>query len=371
LISFYLSNSHFSSTRPTPATTPVKTPFQVNLTETVTVDIHQERVPSPPADLVAKLSDTLKAAKEVSVVDSKPQAQSYGTSTDESKPQLEQASDPPKSETVNQADISTLAIESREVSPGFERSKSRKLKKNQKKSIPKLDTTDSGMNAAGSAAGAITPTSTDTSDYKSANTSFSHQSSRNTSFTSTKSDNSLSAMDKLIQEKDDTSTSLFKQNRVVTPTDTARHSKSCSSSSSSSIETPKPRKSQKQRRLSYSKDQSLTLELINNSHTKTKLKSTKLDGEKLGAGNLKSGTDTIDSETHKKVEALMSSLEDPEQWPALGSAKASLSNIADGKPPAIPTLQPMNERIAAVVQKNSNVIIPAVPLNMIPRRRNS
>jgi hypothetical protein len=368
LVCFYLSNSHFSSTRPTPATTPVKSPFQVNLTETVTVDIHQERVSSPPADLVAKLGDTLKAATEVSVVDSKPQAQSHGTSTDESKPQFEHASDPPKSGTINQVDISTLAIESLEVSPVFEeRSKSRKLKKNKKKSIPKLDTTDSCMNAAGSAAGTVTPTS----DYKSANTSFSHQSSRNTSFTSTKSDISLSAMDKPIQEKVDTSPGLLKENRIATPTDTARHSKSCSSSSSSSLETPKPHKSQKQRRLSYSKDQSYTLELIKNSHTKTNIKSTKLDGEKLGAGDLRSGTDTIVWETHKKVEALMSSLEDPEQWPALGSAKTSLSNIADGKPPAIPTLQPMNERIAAGVQKNSNVIIPAVPLNMIPRRRNS
>jgi hypothetical protein len=246
-----------------------------------------------------------------------------------------------------------------------ETSVSRKLKKNKKKqgTVRSESSGFSESTATTSVASVDTssPTLTDTTDYKSATTSFSEASSRNPSFASAKSTVGLST----------TNGSPKEQNMEPTPTPINKHSKTSSSSSSSSFSTPKPHSSRNQDRTRNFTNRSNASE----SHSNTQMAdaaSGSCTDKKLSSELLNSTSEDISCSCNANdTDCPVTSLQDPEEWPALERIKTRSSKIVDGKPPVIASLPPTTRHSTSATTKNPNVVIPVLPLNMIPRRSNS
>jgi hypothetical protein len=370
--SFSFSNDHASSTNQTPEVTPVKSPSNVSLIEALKVSVHQES-PTVPLN-PTRSNDEFSCCGKASMMESKEQTRIHQVSNSKSMVQTERQSTMALLEIPIEVDGITLTVASREDSFRIgETAKSRKPKRNKKKqSNHRIEADDAPENQTETSAEGLSPASTDTTDYKSATTSFSEISSRSHSFASAKSTSSLSTTNVSQRKSFDINEPSMGQNVGSTPTPIAKHSKTGSNSSSSCFSTPKPGRSHNQNRSSHAKNQSNSSEFNGASYDGADAKSARSDCKKWGDESPKSAKqDSIFSNTSKDTETPITSLSDPEQWPALEPTKTSSSIIADGKPPVITSLPPVHGRSTSVGPKNSNAVIPVLPLNMIARRRNS
>jgi hypothetical protein len=291
----------------------------------------------------------------------------------------------------------TLSTESHDGSPQNDDSSKRKKPnkgKGKKKHALKANTAVVVEQSFDTSDLTISPVSM-TTDYKSADTSFS---SRNPSFASAQSDTtwsdaatpmlasarisvSMSSSGKRIKDDEAQSaisTTLMSssadaslldkkgdgETRSATPTPFPKHAKTGSNASTSSISTPKGRKAQNQGSAGHVKNQSDASELSNSSQRKADVKS-----EKQGDENSKLLIFIDSTACSNDGETKMSVQEAPELWPALGPSKVSVATLVDGKPPAIPTPKSLSECNASRDHRHSNVVVPAVPLNMIASQR--
>jgi hypothetical protein len=342
--------------------TPVKPPSNVSLIEALKVSVHQER-PAVPLN-PTRSNDEFSCYGKASVMEPKDQTRVHQVSN----------STMVILETPIEVDGVTLTIASREDSFRIEETaKSRKPTRNKKKqNNHRIEADDAPESQTETSAEDFSPTSTNITDYKSATTSFSEVSSRSHSFASEKSTSSLSTTNVSQRGTFDTNELFMVQNVSSTPTPIAKHSKTGSNSSCSSFSTPRPCRSHNQYRSSHVKNQSDSSELNRTSDDGTDAKSARSNCKKGADESLKSAKrDSIFSNTSMDTETPTTSLTDPEQWPALERTKTSSSIIADGKPPVITSLPPVHGRSTSVGPKNSNAVIPVLPLNMIACRRNS
>jgi hypothetical protein len=186
------------------------------------------------------------------------------------------------------------------------------------------------------------------------------RSSPNPSHTSGPSDACLCAADttKVIAEAEAAAPSPMENKRQ----DATNHSKSDSIASAAS--TPKSAvKSGKKSRQSHSKTDSSST--ISAGSVRKSEKKSKESCEKTDENAQPAKDDLQRSQKETQPSSPTVNLDDPTQWPTLGSSKAPLT--ADSKSAAAPAIHPLSER-----KKNPNAtIVPAVPLNMQPRRRPS
>lgn len=264
--------------------------------------------------------------------------------------------------------IPTVSIESVEYGiRGEETTKSKKIPKSKKKQ-GNFRSESSGSNesacitlTATTSDDTSSPTLTDTTDYKSATTSFSEASSRTHSFTSAQSAASLST----------TKESSIDENSQSTPTLVTKHSKTGSNSSSGSFSTPKPPSSRNRYPSKTIRIQRTASDPQNNTSRTAGMATSSFNDNRSDCENMKLTPRKTSSFSHVGgSEATVASLQNSEEWPALESIKTTCSKVADGKPPIVASL-PSIAGHSASGSKNSNAVIPVLPLNMIPRRHNS
>lgn len=266
-----------------------------------------------------------------------------------------------------EVDTSAMTSGNREHCPQSEDApKSRKLKKNKSKQgnlrRGVSNSSDTTATTSTQSVDTASPTPTDTTDYKSATTSFSEESSRDHSFISAKSTVSLPT----------TNDNSMEQDVQSTPTPANKSSKAGSSSSSSSFTTPKPPSSRHQYRSRDFKNKMKPSEFYSNTHCVANTKSDVADDKKSDDQIPKPVLENISSfDGATNIDDPATSLQDPNQWPALEHTKIASSRIADGKPPVVASIPPLTGSNTSTSAKNSIAIVPALPLNMIPRRSNS
>lgn len=136
-----------------------------------------------------------------------------------------------------------------------------------------------------------------------------------------------------------------------------KHSKS--DSNATVVSTPQST-IKSQRRQAHSKNNSSSSTSSTGSVRKTDQKSPQL-GKKVDKNSNPEGKELSYLQEGSQPSSPAVNFEDSMQWPALAPSKTP---FIDGKPPAVPTIQPLIER-----KKNPNApIVPAVPLNMQRRR---
>lgn len=283
------------------------------------------------------------------------------TSTVESTPESERVLTIASSEGRPACDVLIMTIGPRKESLPVKGkgNNPKKLKKSKKKqaNIRSGDGVNSegAVTAPTASADTSSPTLTDTTEYKSATTSLSETSSRNHSFTSARSTVSLST----------THDSSIEQTLQSTPTAATKHSKSGSCGSSSSFTTP-------QQPVLCNQHQVITTEthtpMCVKGDAKLSISSNKiLSSEALNPDSSHvSCTDDVNF-----LSTPVASLREQEEWPALEHTKKPTSRIADGRCLAIATAPPVTGPGTSNGGKISNAIIPVLPLNMMPRPRNS
>lgn len=241
--------------------------------------------------------------------------------------------------------------------------KSKKPYKNKKKQANlRRENSDSSKGTAATAVTSVdttSPTLTDSTYYKSTETPFSEVSSRNHSYASAKSIVSLS----------NTNDSSVVESLPSTPTPVTKHSKVSSSSSCSSMLTPKAVSSGNRHGSQAFKNQRSACDVHSPTvHTTEATKSSdtipRSEAVKLGSGTSGYGKS-------KTYEALPITFENDEEWPALDPVNVTPSRVAACKSPTALGLHALIVHHEHNISKNSNAVIPALPLNMIPQRGNS
>jgi uncharacterized protein YnzC (UPF0291/DUF896 family) len=269
-----------------------------------------------------------------------------------------------KSERPAKATAPTAAVES--IGGGQRPDggvKSKKTHKNKKKQANlRREISDSSKSTVATTVSSVettSPTLTDSTDYKSTETSFSEVSSRNHSFASAKSVVSLST----------TNDSSIDGSLPSTPTPVIKHSKVSSSSTSNGLSTPKPTSSRNQHVSRSFKNQGTTSD--SHHHTGHATDSNKSNDKRSSGEAVKLGPETSGSGNSKINEAPISSFGNHEEWPALDHVIVTPSLVAGCKPSTASGLHAITGHHAPTISKSSNAVIPALPLNMIPQRRNS
>ena len=235
----------------------------------------------------------------------------------------------------------------------------KKLKKSKKKqaNIRSGDggNSESAVTAPTASADTSSPALTDTTEYKSATTSLSEISSRNHSFTSARSTVSLST----------TNYSSIEQTLQFTPTPATKHSKSGSCGSSSGFTTP-------QQPVIRNQHQAITPETHDPMCVKGDAKLSIPSDNILSSEALNPASSHVScTDDVNLLSTPVASLREQEEWPAFEHTKNPASRIADGRCLAIATAPPITGPGTSNGGKISNAIIPALPLNMMPRPRNS
>ena len=360
-----LSDSCFSSIFNAPEVTSIKSDSTIDLVEVLRASVRQKSL-LVPRD-VNKSNVESNHNQKGSVPDNTRQSDNH-VRTAESTPESERELAILSSKIRVAIGISSPTVESGEDSPPVEEKYNpKKNKKNKKRpgNFRSEATVISGSTVATSTTAADTssPTLTDTTDYKSAATSLSEASSRSYSFTSAKSVVSLSTTNGSANEQP------FLQS---TPTSATKHSKTGSSSSSSSLSTPKPPIPRNQHQSKNLKNQAISMEIHNNTYGIGEEKFVMADDKRSSSAASKSSSNDIScSDDINVTRVQVAPLRDSEEWPALERAKPTTSRIVDGKRPAAAPLPPATRQSTSASARSSNAVIPAVPLNMIPRRRNS
>lgn len=239
--------------------------------------------------------------------------------------------------------------------------KPKKAQKNRKRAIVRNEITGSHKNTVATPSCSIntpSPTLTDTTDYKSATTSFSEASSRNHSFASAKSVVSLVATN---------DSSMEELKPTLTPV--TKHVED--SGNSSNLPTPKPSTSRSHYASKSLKGRRATSDPQSNTDLASPITSNNSEMRCISENLNSASKDVSCNDFTNHSGSPISSLRDPEEWPALESAKATLPMTADIKPHVVVSLPSITVSHATGTTKNSNAVIPALPLNMIPQRRNS
>jgi hypothetical protein len=304
-------------------------------------------IPLVIAESVTEQPETPSSKPEIA----KTVQQNSIVSEDRSKPYIEKSRIP----------IASSTTEAREVTPGVEeepKPQKNKGKKKKRKSTPKSDAGQSTTSLASKDSSETLKSSFMTESTENFVTALS---SPNPSLTSGLSESCVCPADPPKSNLGaGTMPSLLEDKHQMD----VKHSKTDSNASTSSTPTPMSTiKSGKQPRENHSKKGSNSSAVSTGSVRKTDINSTKSGGKTDENAKPASGDLLGDSQKENQPSSPAVNLDDPTQWPSLGPVKTSLS-VVDGKPPAVPALQPLAER-----KKSPNApIIPVVPLNMQRRR---